>query len=130
VLAVSVMGGFDTSLTKKGVLVHSPPDTRIVVFGSSAFATDDILGLAQQLDSDFAQANLELVHNAVDWSLADTDLLAIRSRTAANRALTLAPDARDTWRTANIAIAAAGLLLVLAITALRRRAITPITKEA
>jgi ABC-2 type transport system permease protein len=130
VLAVSVMGGFDTSLTKKGVLVHSPPDTRIVVFGSSAFATDDILGLAQQLDSDFAQANLELVHNAVDWSLADTDLLAIRSRTAANRALTLAPDARATWRTANIAIAAAGLLLVLAITALRRRAITPITKEA
>jgi ABC-2 type transport system permease protein len=130
VVAVSVMGGFDTSLSKKGVLVHSPPDTRIVVFGSSAFVSDDILALAQQLDSDFAQANLELVHNAVDWSLADTDLLAIRSRTAANRALTVAPDARDTWRTANIAIAAAGLLLVLAVAALRRRAITPITKEA
>ena len=100
------------------------------MFGSSAFATDDILGLAQQLDSDFAQANLELVHNAVDWSLADTDLLAIRSRTAANRALTIEPAERATWRTANVAIAAAGLLLVLAITALRRRAITPITKEA
>lgn len=130
VLAVSVMGGLDTSLTKKGVLVHSPPDTRVVVFGSSAFVSDDMLGLAQQMDSDLAQDNLELVHNAVDWSLADTDLLAIRSRTAANRAITLAPDARDTWRTANIAIAAAGLLLVLAIAALRRRAITPITKEA
>jgi len=130
VLAASVMGGFDTSLTKKGVLEHSPPDTRIVVFGSSAFVSDDILGLAQQMDSDLASANVELVHNAVDWSLADTDLLSIRSRQAASRALTLAPDARDTWRWANLAIAGAGLLLVVAITALRRRSITPITKEA
>jgi ABC-2 type transport system permease protein len=130
VLAVSVMGGFATTLTKKGVIEHSPPDTRIVVFGSSAFVSDDLLQLARQLDSDFAQANVELVHNAVDWSLADTDLLAIRSRQAASRALTVAPAARDTWREANIAIAAIGLLLVVAFTALRRRSITPITKEA
>jgi hypothetical protein len=47
-------------------LEHSPPDTRIVVFGSSAFVSDDALGLAQQMHSDFARSNLELVHNAVD----------------------------------------------------------------
>ncbi len=104
------------------MIEHSPPDARVVVFGSSAFVSDDVLGIAQQLDSDFASANLELVHNAVDWSLADTDLLAIRSRDAASRALTIDVAARDKWRTANIAIAAAGLLVVVALAWWRRRA--------
>jgi ABC-type uncharacterized transport system involved in gliding motility auxiliary subunit len=103
-----------------------------VVFGSSAFVSDDVLQLAQQLDSDLAASNLELVHNAVDWSLADTDLLAIRSRNAASRALTVAPESRTAWRNANIALAVVGLLLVVGIAWTRRRAVRPIltAKEA
>ncbi|MDX2092555.1 MAG: Gldg family protein [Kofleriaceae bacterium] len=112
------------------LLSHSPPDARLVVFGSSAFVSDDVLGLAQQLDSDFASANVELVHNAVDWSLADTDLLAIRSRTSAARALTIERDARASWRNLNLAIAFLGLALVVGGARLRRRAIRPITEEA
>jgi ABC-2 type transport system permease protein len=151
VLAVAVSGGFASSVAKPAapaqsskeapaapeepaarLIEHSPPDTRIVVFGSSAFVSDDVLSLAQQLDSDLATSNLELVHNAVDWSLADTDLLAIRSRNAATRALTVAPEARGAWRTANIAIALAGLLLVVGLAWMRRRAVQPILtgKEA
>jgi ABC-2 type transport system permease protein len=138
VLAVAVTGGFASAIAKpkdaKGsaappdkdsLLAHSPPDTRIVVFGSSAFVSDDILGLAQQLDSALATANVELVHDAVDWSLADTDLLSIRSRDAGSRALTVADDARDRWRTANLAIAIAGLVLVVGGAWLRRRSIVP-----
>ncbi len=108
------------------LLEHSPPDTRIVVFGSSAFVSDGVLGLAQQLDSDLATSNVELVHNAVDWSLADTDLLSIRSRDAASRALTIGPEARGRWRIANVAIGFAGLVLVVGAVWLRRRAVAPL----
>jgi ABC-type uncharacterized transport system involved in gliding motility auxiliary subunit len=146
VMAVAIAGGFASSVAKPAkpddktsmdapharLIEHSPPDTRIVVFGSSAFASDDVLSLAQQLDSQLAASNVELVHNAVDWSLADTDLLAIRSRNAASRVLTIGPDSAATWRNANLVIAFIGLVLVVGIAWLRRRAVRPITtaKEA
>jgi len=146
VMAVAVVGGFASGVAKPPksedkagkdaaqarLIEHSPPDTRLVVFGSSAFVSDDVLSLAQQLDSDLAASNVELVHNAVDWSLADTDLLAIRSRNAAARALTISPDSAGVWRNVNIAIALVGLVLVVGIAGLRRRAVRPITtaKEA
>ncbi|HEX2687535.1 MAG TPA: Gldg family protein, partial [Kofleriaceae bacterium] len=151
VMAVAITGGFTSSVAKPAkpdkdagsdavtkdaatarLIEHSPPDTRIVVFGSSAFASDEMLQLAQQLDSALATSNIELVHNAVDWSLADTDLLAIRSRNEATRALTIGPDAATRWLGVNIAIAIVGLVLVIGIAWLRRRAVQPITtaKEA
>ena len=143
-MALTVTGGFASSVAKpkdkpkdaadasaNRVIEHSPPDTRIAVFGSSAFVSDDVLGLAQQMESDLATSNLELVHNAVDWSLADTDLLQIRSRNAASRALTVNADARGKWRTVNIGIAALGLVLVVGFAWVRRRGVLPIiSKEA
>jgi len=152
VMAVAVAGGFASSVAKPDkpkppkpedkpgdkdadatrLAEHSPPDTRIVVFGSSAFASDDVLSLAQQMDSDLAASNVELVHNAVDWSLADTDLLAIRSRNAATRALTINLATAPVWRYANLGIALVGLALVVGVAGLRRRRVQPITtaKEA
>jgi ABC-2 type transport system permease protein len=136
VLAVAITGGFTSSLAKPAAaakapprLEHSPPDTRLVVFGSSAFVSDDILGLAQQLDSDLATSNLELVHNAVDWALADTDLLAIRSRNAGSRALLVPVEARDRWLLLNLGIAAAGLAAIVALAALRRRRVRPLVPK-
>ncbi len=146
VLAVAVTGGFASAVAKpkepksdakddakadakkedSRLIAHSPPDTRIVVFGSSAFVSDDVLGLAEQLGSDLATANVELVHNAVDWSLADTDLLSIRSRGAASHALTVDPDSRDRWRNINLALALAGLGAVVGVVWLRRRSVTPL----
>lgn len=144
VMAVAVVGGFASSVEKPKdkpkdaadkdaapLIQHSPPDSRIVVFGSSAFVSDEMLRLAQQLESDFATSNLELVHNAVDWSLADTDLLGIRSRNAAARALTVSPQSRTTWSIVNIALALLGLIAVVGFAWLRRRAVQPIiSKEA
>lgn len=140
-VAVSVVGGFTSAVAKpeggkpapgSRLLEHSPPDTRVVVFGSSAFASDDVLGLAQQLESDLALSNLQLVHNAVDWALADTDLLAIRARTTSARALTVDPDARSMWRTINLVIAFGALALVVIGAWLTRRAVAPVIarKEA
>jgi ABC-2 type transport system permease protein len=144
-MAVAITGGFTSSFAKQakpepkqgelklddgsaGTLIeHSPPDTRIVVFGSSAFVSDDALSLAQQLNSELAASNVELVHNAVDWTLADTDLLAIRSHNEATRALTVSLESRSAWMNANIAIAIVGLALVVGIAWLRRRNVQPIT---
>ena len=139
VLAVALVGGLPSATVAAKpkeppkdakpaphALEHSPADTRVVVFGSSAFVSDTVLQLAQQLDSDLALANLELVHNAVDWSLADTDLLAIRSRDAAAHTLTLDPDARDKWRTINLVIAFLALGAIVALAWWRRRAVAPV----
>jgi ABC-type uncharacterized transport system involved in gliding motility auxiliary subunit len=144
VMAVAITGGFASSVEKPKdkpkdpadkdaapLIAHSPPDTRMVVFGSSAFVSDDVLGLAQQLESDLATSNLELVHNAVDWSLSDTDLLGIRSRNTAARALTVSTQSRSTWFIVNVAIALLGLVAVVGFAWLRRRAVQPIiSKEA
>jgi ABC-2 type transport system permease protein len=140
VVAIAVTGGFASSVAKPKdatesaaarLIEHSPPDARIVVFGSSAFVSDDLLGFAQQMDSDFATSNVELVHNAVDWSLADTDLLGIRSRNAASRALTVSADARGKWRNVNLAVAGLALIAVVGFAWLRRRQVLPIiSKEA
>jgi ABC-2 type transport system permease protein len=148
VLAVAISGGFASSVAKpaaseKGetpdkpdpaqprLIEHSPPDTRMVVFGSSAFASDDMLQLGQSLDSDLTASNVELVHNAVDWSLADTDLLSIRSRNAATRALTVAAESRSGWIYGNAIIALIGLVVVVVAAWLRRRGVQPIiTKES
>lgn len=144
VMAVAITGGFASSVEKPKdkptdpadknaapLIQHSPPDNRIVVFGSSAFVSDDVLGLAQQMESDLATSNLELVHNAVDWSLADTDLLGIRSRNTAARALTVSTQSRGTWAVVNAAIALLGLIAVVGFAWLRRRAVQPIiSKEA
>jgi ABC-2 type transport system permease protein len=144
VMAVAITGGFASSVEKPKdapkdpadknaapLIQHSPPDARIVVFGSSAFVSDDMLQLAQQTESDFVASNLELVHNAVDWSLSDTDLLGIRSRNAAARALTVSTQSRSTWFIVNVAFALLGLVAVVGFAWLRRRSVQPIiSKEA
>jgi hypothetical protein len=147
VLAVTVVGGFTSSLEQPkdkpaGApapsaadkdasarrIAHSPPDSRIAVFGSSAFASDLLI---EQLDSDFTKSNIELIHNAVDWSLADTDLLGIRSRNTAARALTASPEAREHWRTLIFVVCLLGLAAVVVFATVRRRGVQPIlSKEA
>jgi gliding motility-associated transport system permease protein/gliding motility-associatede transport system auxiliary component len=133
VLAVSITGGFASGIAKptsgekaEPTLEHSPPDTRIVVFGSSAFVSDDVLGLAQELRSQLALSNVNLVHNAIDWALADTDLLEIRSHNAAQRALLVDADSRETYRDVDIIVAFVVLGAVIAFAWVRRRSIAPV----
>jgi ABC-2 type transport system permease protein len=144
VMAVAITGGFPSFVAgqkkaeqvagatppadaaKDAVIEFSPPDARLVVFGSSAFVSDDILGLSQQLGADIAAANVQLVQNAVDWALVDTDLLAIRTRASAARALTVPEGERGQWEWINYGIAFLGLGLVVLATWLRRRAVKPL----
>ncbi|MCW5803274.1 MAG: Gldg family protein [Deltaproteobacteria bacterium] len=108
---------------KQTVAERSPDDTRIVVFGSSDFVSDLIMGLADDIGADFMLSNRELVQNAVDWALADTDLLAIRSRNSAARALTVDVDERTKWRNINLGLASMLLTFVVGAAAGRRRTV-------
>lgn len=62
---------------------------KLVVLGSSELASDLMLTLTQQVQLEQHEGNLQLVHNLIDWTVEDTDLLSIR--TAGAFARTLAP---------------------------------------
>jgi len=145
VLAVAITGGFPSwaagqkkaeqvtgapadkdAKDKEQIVEQSPPDARLVVFGSSAFVSDDVLQLAQQLGAETAAANVQLVQNAVDWALSDTDLLSIRAHSSAARALTVPEEERGKWEWINYGIAFAGLGVVVLLTWLRRRSVKPL----
>jgi ABC-2 type transport system permease protein len=108
------------------LIERSPPDARVVVVGSSSFVTDELLQLSQQAGADYVANNLELVQNMVDWAVADTDLLSIRSRGSHTRLLEVDADSRGKWETINYAIVILGLGIVVMMGVLRRRTLVPI----
>ncbi len=144
-LAVAITGSFDSMFAGKQakqpldrkpvegekkdderVIERSPPDARVVVVGSSSFVTDELLELSQRAGADYVANNLELVQNMVDWAVADTDLLTIRSRGSHTRLLEVAPDSRGKWESINYAIVILGLGIVVTMGVLRRRTLMPI----
>ena len=108
------------------LIERSPPDARVVVVGSSSFVTDELLQLSDRAGADYVANNLELVQNMVDWAVADTDLLSIRSRGSHTRLLEVDPDSRGKWESINYAIVILGLGIVVTMSVLRRRTLLPI----
>jgi ABC-2 type transport system permease protein len=111
-----------------GVIERSPKTARLVVIGSSDFLRDDVLGRARQTGSDRFINNIQFAQNLVDWSVADVDLLTIRSRGTYARTLKPMEEASKLyWEIGNC------ILVVLAIGAiagyfyLRRRHLQPIS---
>jgi ABC-2 type transport system permease protein len=109
---------------------RSPPDARLVVVGSSAFASDLINHLAGQVGGGLYRGNFQLVRNLLDWSLADTDLLQIRSVGAFARTLDPLEDRQRTlWEAGNYLFALAALLGVVFFAIARRRWVKPIVSR-
>ncbi len=136
VLAVAISGGLPSYVASTqgkagsgsggpGAIPFSPPDARLVVIGSSAMASDDMIGLSSQLGGTAGADNLQFVQNAVDWALADTDLLSIRAHSSSARALTVPEGSRTKWEVINYVIALLGLVAVVLISWLRRRSVRP-----
>jgi len=95
------------------VIDRSAESARIILFASNTFLTDDVLNLAASANRARSLNPIQLIENAIDWSLEDRGLLSIRSR--GNFARTLAPLTRDAqmlWEYLNYALALAGLLVV------------------
>ena len=70
----------DTATAQVGTIESSPESSRLVVLGSAEFIDDAVLELSARLSPDRYLRNLELMQNAVDWSVEDEDLLTIRTR--------------------------------------------------
>ncbi len=143
-LAVAITGSFDSMFGGKKptapldrkpaekddkserLIERSPPDARVVVVGSSSFVTDELLQLSDRAGADYVANNLELVQNMVNWAVADTDLLSIRSRGSHTRLLEVDADSRGKWESINYAIVILGLGIVVTMSVLRRRTLMPI----
>jgi ABC-2 type transport system permease protein len=104
------------------VVEHSPPSARLIVIGSDSFLSDTAMTLATEATQSRYLKPLELVQNAVEWSLEDRGLLALRGRGQFNRLLEpVGRQQRMFWEYLNYALAAAGLALVYWVHRLVRR---------
>ena len=93
------------------IIERSSDSARIILISSNSFASDDVLSLASQGQGSLYTRPLEFMQNAVDWSLDDTGLMAIRSRAQFARLLKPMQHGRQLfWEYLNYALALAGLL--------------------
>ncbi len=143
-LAAAIRGSFDSyfgdkpspfeaseSLTMTvdvplGTIEVSPESSRLVVIGSAEFIDDAVLELSRNLSADRYLQNLQLVQNAVDWSVEDDDLLSIRSRGTYARLLNdLDRGQQSFWEGLNYALVVVSLVAVGVVWHLRRRGEEP-----
>jgi ABC-2 type transport system permease protein len=96
-----------------GVIESSPPSARLILLGSQNFLTDTAIALASEATQTRYEKPLELVQNAVEWSLEDRGLLALRGRGQYSRLLApLSREGRMFWEYLNYAMALGGLGLL------------------
>ncbi len=90
---------------------RSSDSARIILISSNSFASDDVLSLASQGQGSLYTRPLEFMQNAIDWSLDDTGLMAIRSRAQLARLLKpMQHGSQLFWEYLNYVLALAGLL--------------------
>ena len=106
----------------ESTLTQSPDTARLIVIGSGEFVDDFVLNLSSQLIQDQVLNNLQFAQNAVDYSVEDTDLLAIRSRGTFTRLLDpLTEGEQSTWEFGNYAVALVALVVIGGLWYVRRR---------
>ncbi|MGR9072825.1 MAG: Gldg family protein [Gammaproteobacteria bacterium] len=104
------------------VIQKSPESARIILFSSNEFLTDQSVQLAASAGGNEYLNSLELIENAVDWSLEDQGLLSIRSRSHYSRTLyPLSSGAQAAWEYSNYFFSLFGLFLIYLIYRRRRR---------
>lgn len=91
----------------------SPDSARLIVFGSNSFLRDSILGVSSSVRRANSLEPVQLVANAVNWSLEDRGLLSIRGRSHFSRPLVpLTRDQQMFWEYLNYGLVFLGLFLV------------------
>ncbi len=109
-----------------GTIASSSENARLVVIGSLEFVDDIILRLSSTLSGDRYLNNLQLVQNAVAWTVEDTDLLAIRTRgTAARVLIPLSQNEQSFWEVANYVVALLSVVALGVVSSVRRRGEAP-----
>ena len=77
----------DTLGVVSSVIERSPGSARLFVFASNSFLADQTLRMVGSADGTIYDNSVQMLVNAVDWSLEDRTLLGIRSRGNFNRTL-------------------------------------------
>jgi ABC-2 type transport system permease protein len=104
------------------VIQKSPASSRIVLFSSNDFLRDQTLTIANSAVGSEYLGSLELIANAVDWTLEESGLLSIRSRGHFNR--TLPPMEHDTqlfWEYLNYGLVALALIIIALVRRKRQK---------
>lgn len=104
------------------VIEKSPESARIIVFASNEFLTDQVIRISASAGGSNYLNTLQLVENAVDWSLEDQGLLSIRSRS--HFARTLYPLSQSTqrfWEYLNYGFSLLGLLAIYLVFRFKRK---------
>ena len=113
----------DDAFDVSSVIERSPDSARIILFSSNEFLNDQVLQMLGSAQQTSYVNSVQMLANAIDWSLEDSGLLSIRSRGHFNR--TLPPMEKDEqmfWEYLNYALAALAII-VIAVWERRRRAI-------
>ena len=112
----------DESTVVSSVIEKSADSARLILFSSNEFVSDETLRLAASAGGTLYMNSVDLIENAIDWSLEDRGLLSIRSRSHFSR--TLSPVSADTqmfWEYFNYFLALLGLILVYLVYRYARR---------
>lgn len=97
-----------------GVIERSTDSSRIIVFASNEFVADQTLQISASAGNNSFLNSVQLLENAVDWSLEDRGLLSIRSR--GHFARTLDPDLKPLrFEIVVCSLVLIGLLAIFAI---------------
>jgi ABC-2 type transport system permease protein len=113
----------EADLTVTSVIERSPESSRLVIYTSNDFLTDQILGTMTSMTGSQYLGPLELIANTVDWALEDEGLLGIRSLAHFNRSLPpMEKEQQLFWEYLNYGLAVLALVLI-AVWQRRRRAV-------
>ncbi|MDN5848386.1 MAG: Gldg family protein [Nitrococcus sp.] len=108
--------------TIAAVIERSPTSARLILFGSNSFLSDTALDLIANATRTQYMSSVQLVQNAIDWSLEGPGLLAIRGRSHYSRLLDpLSQGAQRFWEYLNYAAALGALAIVFGVQRLARR---------
>ena len=99
-----------------GVIDKSAESARIIVFASNDFITDESMQLSSTAGGTMYLNSVQLIENAIDWSLEDRGLLSIRSRGHFSRTLDpISSESQIFWEYLNYGLALLGLFVVYLI---------------
>jgi ABC-2 type transport system permease protein len=109
-------GGTDESEASVGApaastIEVSPETSRLVVIGSGEFVDDLVFRISSSVAGDRYRNSLQLMQNAVDWSVEDLELLDIRARGTHARVLRPMEESEQSfWEGINYALALLALI--------------------
>ncbi len=111
----------DEKIQITSVIDKSPGSARIILLASNEFVEDKTIKMASSAGGVLYLNSLQLVANAVDWSLEDRGLLSIRSRSHFSRTLApLTQQEQTFWEYLNYGLSLLGLLVIYLVYRFKR----------